>query len=192
MSRKMLWFVGAAMLAVALGGCGGSHATPQATFKTYRAAVQRNDWKTALGCLTPETHDVVVGGLLSAVAAASAIDQDAAALLDKHGIDRTQLVADFLAGALVNLSNPGEALGGGLRRCLDGIADKPTFVADATGWLEQNNQQASQFFGKVEEAELSNVQIDGDRATATVSAPVFRSGSSLRFKKIDGRWLIDL
>jgi hypothetical protein len=191
MSRRILWFVPAAMLAVALAGCGGPHATPKATFETWRTAVQGNDWKTALDCLTPETHDTLVGGLLLPVAAASVMNQDAAAVLDKHGVDRTQLASEFLTGALANLTDPNRVVGGGVRRCLDAIVDKPAFVGDAIAWYEQNSQQAAPFFANVEDAELSNVQIDGDCASGTVSVPVFGSDRSLQFKNIEGRWLID-
>jgi hypothetical protein len=192
MSRTILWFVAGAMLAVAVAGCGGPHATPRATFETCRSAVERKDWKTALECLTPETHDNVVGGLLVAVASASVMNEDAAAVLDKHGVDRTQLASEFLAGALANLIDPNRAAGGGVRRCLDAIVDKPAFVADAVGWLEQNSPHSVQPFGRIEEAELSDIQIDGDRAAGSVSVPVFGSDRSLRFRRIDGRWLIDL
>lgn len=191
MSTRILWFLSAAMAAVAAAGCGGAHATPQATFQTYRTALVRKDWKASLTCLTPQSRDTVVGGLMVAVASASVMNEEAAAVLEKHGIDRTQLVGDFLAGALANLASPGDALGEGVRRCLDKIADKPAFVGDAAGWLEQNSQQAGAYFGKVEGAELSSVEIDGDTAKGTLTLPVAGAKTALRFKRIEGRWLID-
>ncbi len=191
MSRRILWFVPGAMLMVALAGCGGPHASPQATFQTCQSASARKDWKAALDCLTPQTRDNVVGGLLVAVASASVMNEDAAAVLEKHGIDRNQLMGDFLAGAFANLGKPGDALGEGVRRCVDKIVDKPAFAGDASQWIEQHSQQAVDPFGKAREAELSDVRIEGDTASGTVSVPVVGNERSLRFKKIDGRWLID-
>ena len=191
MSGKTLCFVAAAMLAVTLAGCGGRQATPEGTFQTYQDAVAGKDWRTALSCLTPEAQDKIVAGLLGGVATASVMNQDAAALMEKHGVDRNQLVGDFLAGALANLGSPGEAIQEGMRQAVQSIADKPAFVGDAVTWLEQNGPQQTAYFGKVAEAQLSDVQIEGDVSTGKLSVPITGSGTSIRFKKIDGRWLID-
>ncbi len=51
------------------------------------------------------------------------------------------------------------------------IVDKPAFVGDAAGWLEQNSQRAADYFGKVEGAELSHVQIEGDTAQGPSACP---------------------
>jgi hypothetical protein len=40
-------------------------------------------------------------------------------------------------------------------------------------------------------AQLSDVQIDGDTATGKLSVPITGVGTSIRFKWIEGRWLID-
>jgi hypothetical protein len=191
MKRHSVLLIAAAAIGVSLAGC-GPHVTPQATFRTCQRAVARKDWKTSLDCLTPASQDRIVTGLLAALAAASVLDKDAAAALKKHGVDPQGLGLNFMAGALINLGNPREALAQGMRQTLATIADRPAFVADALSWLEQNNGQIADHLGKAADFELKDVDIDGDTATGTLSTPTLPKATSLRFKHAGGRWLIDL
>ena len=59
-------------------------------------------------------------------------------------------------------------------------------------WLEANNKEAQNKLAQAATAELSNVQVTGDTATGQLSVPIGGSGTSIRFRKIDGRWLIEL
>ena len=188
-----LMVTAALVLGVTLAGCEAPpYTTPESTFTIYRNAFAQKDWNTALGCLTPQSQDKVVAGLVFGVATASIMNRDAAALLEKHGVDRGQLMGNVMSGALANLADPNAAVEEGMRQCVDAIADKPAFVGDAMGWLEQNNQQVADNFAVTAAAQLSDVQIDGDTATGKLSVPIAGGRTSLQFKKIGGRWLIDL
>jgi hypothetical protein len=131
MAMRVLWFVPAVMLAAAMSGCDIPSATPQGAFRDYREAVVRKDWNASLAALTPEAQDKVAGGLLAGIAAASVLNKEAAGVLEKHGVDRGDLMKNLVAGAMANLTKPSEAIGEGMRRSLETIGDKPAFVGDA-------------------------------------------------------------
>ncbi|MFH1922127.1 MAG: hypothetical protein ABIP48_19865 [Planctomycetota bacterium] len=179
------------MFTVALAGCPGPGATPQGTFETYREAVVTKDWNTALGCLTPESQDKVVASLVVGLATASVMNQEAADVLGKHGVDRGELMGSLVGGALSNLLSPRDALGEGVKRSVETIADRPAFVDDAMRWLETNSPKLADKLFLAGGAQVSDVEINGDTATGKLSVPLPGGETSIRFKKINGRWLID-
>ena len=192
MKRLFVLATLAAASAATLAGCGGPHTTPQSTFAIYRDAVARKDWRAAFGCLTTQSQDKAVGGVVVAIATASIMNKDAAALLEKHGVDRGELVGNALGGVLGNLTSPGQAIAEGMRRSLDNVPDKPALFVDGMTWLETNNKKVADNLALAAGAQLSDVQINGDTATGKLSVPVAGGSASLRFKKVNGRWLIDL
>ena len=182
----------AALLGVGLTGCGGPYSSPEASFQTYRDAVAKKDWKSAMTALTPESSDKVVGGLMAIAALASVANQDAAAMLQRHGLNGKEMVGQVAAAALLNPAGAADAIGEAVKQYTGVIADKPAFVCDAVTWLEQNNKEAENKLAQAATAELSNVQVSGDTATGQLSVPIGGSDTSIRFRKIEGRWLIDL
>ena len=192
MMKRTLPAVLATLLGVALTGCGGPYSSPEATFQTYRDAVAKKDWKSAMTALTPESNDKVVGGLMAAAALSSTRNQDAAAVLQKHGLNGKEMVAQTAMAALTNPGRGREAVEENVRQYMNAVADKPAFVADVIAWLEANNKEAENKFTQAATAELSNVQVTGDTATGQLSVPIGGGGTSIRFRKIDGRWLIEL
>jgi len=177
--------------AATLAGCDGPRTAPESTFATYRDAVARKDWRIALDCLTTQSQDKAIGGVVVAIATASIINQDAAALLEKHGVNRGALVGNALGGALANLTSPGQAIAEGMRQSLDNVPDKPALFVDGMRWLEENNKKVADNLILAAGAQLNDVQINGDTATGKLSVPVAGGSTSLRFKKVNGRWLID-
>ena len=101
-------------------------------------------------------------------------------------------MGDVLGGALANLTNPREAAREGMRQSLEDVPDKPALFVDGMSWLETNNKNIADNLVLAAGAQLSDVQIDGDTATGKLSVPVARGSTSLRFKRVNGRWLIDL
>jgi hypothetical protein len=192
MMTRSLPAVLATLLGVALTGCGGPYSSPEATFETYRDAVAKKDWKSAMTALTPESNDKVVGGLMAVTALASIFNPDAAAVLQKHGLDTKEMLGKLAAAALTNPAGGQDAVAQNTRQYLDSIADKPAFVGDVVAWLEANNKEAENKLAQAATAELSNVQVTGDTATGQLSVPIGGSGTSIRFRKVDGRWLIEL
>jgi len=192
MTRPVAWVIPAILLNVVLAGCGGPYATPESSFRIYRDAIARKDWTTSLGCFTPQSQDKILAGLLAGVATASVGNKDAAAVLEKHGIDRRDLVGKLMGGALANLGNPREGFEEGVRRCLETIADRHAFVGDGMSWVEKNNRQVADNLVRAAQSQLSDVRVEGDSATGQLSVPMPGGETSLRFKRIDGRWLIDL
>lgn len=191
MAKRIALFAAAVMFAVALAGCPGPGETPQGTFQTYREAVVEKDWSAALDCLTRESQDKLVAGLLVGVATASVTNQEAADLLKKHGVDRGKLVGSLVGGALSNLLRPRDALDEGVKRSVQTIADRPAFVIDAMRWLETNSPKLADKLFLAATARVSDVEINGDAATGKLSVPLPGGETTIRFKKTGGRWLID-
>jgi len=192
MMKRSLPAVLATLLGVALTGCGGPYSSPEATFQTYREAVAKKDWQSAMTALTPESNDKVVGGLMVMAGAAAIFNPDAAAVLEKHGLNVKEMLGKLAAAAFTNPAGSQDAVAQNTKQYIDSIADKPAFVADVVVWLEANNKEAQNKLAQAATAELSNVQVTGDTATGQLSVPIGGSGTSIRFRKIDGRWLIEL
>jgi hypothetical protein len=191
MKRLLVLMTATVAFAAALPGCETSATTPHATFAAYREAVVRKDWKASLNCLTPQAQDKMLGGLVLGIAGASIFNGEAADLLEKHGIDRGGLVGNLLGGALAKLASPDETAEKGIRQSLQAIPDKPAFFAEGMAWLEENNKKAADTLLLAATAQLTDVEINGDTATGKLSAPI-AGNSTLRFAKVNGRWLIDL
>ena len=69
MNRLFLLATLAAASAATLAGC-GPHTAPESTFAIYRDAVARKDWRAALDCLTPQSQDKAVAGVVVGIATA--------------------------------------------------------------------------------------------------------------------------
>ncbi len=80
----------------------------------------------------------------------------------------------------------------GMRQSLDSVPDKPALFVDGMTWLETNNKKIADYLVLAAGTQLNDVQISGDTATGKLSVPVAGGSTSLRFKKVNGRWLIDL
>ena len=143
MKRLVALVMAAIASGVALSGCAGPYTTPQSTFAIHRDAVARKDWPTALGCLTTQSQDKVIAGLVVAIATASIVSNDAAAVLEKHGVDRKELMGNVVGGALSNLMSPREAVEKGMGKCLEKTPDKSAFFTDGMSWLEANNKRVA-------------------------------------------------
>lgn len=184
------------------GGLGGG-SSPEAVLQTAEAARKREDWQTYVGCHTPETHAAMVrmnlqnalslqaGKKLAELGGAGAVaqvEQKLKPLNDifaKHGISSADL------DRLVEMP-AGQEKEQAINALADRVSDKRGFAADMMAFSHKAMTQGAQ----VEEAEstIKSVTINGDRATAVVSAstgngPAFEVSMQLQ-RTTDG-WKID-
>jgi hypothetical protein len=187
-------------LAVTSVGCGGGgvdFTTPEASFQTLRMAAHHED--TALVCesLTPESQEMIVGGLVAmalGVRVQSGMAPDDAKLkeewaayepvLAKHGL--AEEAVQTLTPRLIFLSGPE-----GFPAFADDVTDKVGFMADMYDAMQTVGEVSfgEEFYEQLA-GELQDVKIDGDRATAVV---VTKSGESpLEFHRTATGWKLHI
>jgi hypothetical protein len=176
------------------GGSGGG-ATPEETFKSAQAAAEKNDYKAFMSTMTPESQETYAGMIAFGGAMVQAFAglggpegaEDAKKVkevLDKHGLtEETLKKADPTAADPI----------AGMKSLVEPVKDKPAFVADMMAALKSSKD----FKDKSplqKGTTLKDVKIDGDSAKGTIETEVEgkKESSPIGFKKIDGKWLIDL
>ncbi len=161
--------------------------SPEDAFKAVKAAGEKNDYKAACESLTPESRDMLGGGLVLAGMFAS-FGPDGKPVKDameKHGL--TEEVMKGSDGAPP--TDPIE----GMKQMLAPVKDRNQFVADmATAIASVPGGKAPPPFPA--DAELKDLKVDGDAATATVDYTLkgAKTSDPVTFKKADGKWLIDI
>ncbi|HTQ37963.1 MAG TPA: hypothetical protein VMJ32_02990 [Pirellulales bacterium] len=166
--------------------------TPEAAFGRYKTAMQSKDYKTAFAQTTPDSQEVLLGAMATTLNIIAALDQskepDIRKIFDTYGVKKLDL----------NTVGPNVDQKTVLKQLTADVKDKPACLADIYMWIENNASDKSQAtqaaFGNLIDAELADVKIDGDTATATAKT---RPGGvdksdTLKFKKIDGIWQLDL
>lgn len=156
--------------ALFLAGCGGA-STPQATFESFKTAMQNEDFETGFTYLTPESQEVMLSVMMMPIGMMKAFGQsppELDAVLEKHGID---------------LENGGED-------AIANVQDKGACFQDLLNVMKEQggNQDAKSPFDPEEfkDVTLTDVEIDGTSATG------MSGGEPVYFTQIDGKWLIDL
>ena len=147
-------------------------ATPEQAFEEFKAAMAKDNWKTALSCLTDESQEMMAGILGMAVGFATlneTLAPAANALMEKYGLD-PQGIGDS------------EEI------------DKTEFIVDAFTFLENNGQNSpgDGIKSTLGNATLADLTIDGDQAQAMLVDPSQQESEPIDFRQVDGRWFIQL
>ncbi len=200
----------ALVLVIAIGcvGCGSAkHDSPQAVYDAAKVAVQAKDFQKFCGCLTPESQDLMAGGMVMAgvmmkgmAVGMGAMGGDEAKakaekkfapvdeVLAKHGVSSEELEKE---GENMDVqADPKVAM----KKFSERIKDKPAFIGDMMKAMESLREDG-QGGGPADEftANLTDVKIEGDTASGTTAKPDAPDEKSpIHFKKVDGGWFIDL
>lgn len=180
-------------------GCGarGGGATPEEAFSNAKAAAERNDWKAVCNSMTEESQEMMAGGIafggmMMQVFAGLGGEEDAAKTakikqtMAKHG-----LTDAFLAK--INDDKSAKSPEERMKTMVEPINDHGQFIADMMAALAEVGDKDEQGpFTK--DATLTNVKIDGDAASGTIetSHGGNKQSEPIAFKKVGGRWLLDL
>ncbi len=197
-----LWMIVPLVLPLLSGG----YRSPEAVFAAARQASEREDWRSFCGCLTPPSRDLLAGGMVQNMAqiiaarkfastggtgAEQAVDAKFQPILDvlqRHRLDdeTVQRMAKELP------SMPSAADAERVDRVLAPIRDRNGFIADMIAALRQiaDGPGGGPFAAQ---SELTEVKIDGDRATGVVlsTARGFEEKQSIAFERTLGGWKID-
>ena len=172
--------------------------TPEAAFAAMQAAVDQKDWRTAAGCLTNESQETMTGGLLlvSGLMAVFGGDQAAelTAVMQEHGIEMPEPSFDFSEPTPEETSDSApeeEAPDSGM----PDIQDKAGFIEDMLTALEKMDEgKAGQMHEQWAAAELQDLEIDGESATAKMAIQTDEGAESqeIAFRQGEGGWLVHL
>jgi hypothetical protein len=153
----------------------------EAVFARSQQAAKAGDWETYLACLTDQTRDEMLGGLIFGSGMAALAGGDEAnvkfeALMAGFGVEAVEgEAADDPTQAFVNLAGQ--------------VENKAACWRALLAWMESHGQPLD--FD--EETTLGAVERNGDAAVAQVTLKR-RDGSSetmrWKFAKVNGAWLL--
>jgi hypothetical protein len=195
---------GLLIVTLATGGCSGgggsgAGATPQETFDAMKAAAVKKDWGGMVACMTPQTQEMMLGGMAMMVQFMGAMPggdkfKGAADILTRHGakLDAKPDMSSLVGGPDAK-ANPQEAL----KKVVGDVKDKPACLAEVMAWLEKNGDEKTKSGMNSEQmanSTLTDVKIEGDKATAKITSKIGGKDESqdVHFQKIDGRWYADM
>ncbi len=189
-ARAMVWAMGAALIFPLVALAAGGASSPEGVFENFKTAMKSKDYKSGFAQMTPDSQDMMLGGLAMAMSMGFGIDPEKAAdaqkVVEKYGVkkmDPTKI-------------QPGQDPRTMVKETIADVKDKPACFADMMSWMETNasGKDRAEKMEAYSHAELSDLKTAGDTATANVK--VKRNGeensSPMSFKKIDGSWYIDL
>jgi hypothetical protein len=194
----------AGAIVLSLAGCGstgsstpGGGATPQAVFENFKTATQAKDYQKASAQTTPESQDMLLGGIAVVMRMMAMFDPNQGAevqkILDKHGVEKLDM------NAPPDTKDP-KAM---MTRMVSGVKDKPACIGELMAWMEKNGNKktdgGAMTFGpgpdadKFADATLEDVKIDGPSATGTIKSKKAndKMHDEAKFKKIGELWFID-
>jgi len=169
----------------------GGAETPEAAFAAFQEAAQEKDWKAVAELLTPESQESMAAGMIFIASFMAAFDEgkgkELEQLLKKHGLD-----PDAAKGPD---AEEAASLEQALKAAVGPIKDKPALIAEMIGWLDENAEGAggssfAEGFGSIASAKLSDLSIEGDTATGTVTGE--DESGPIEFRRLNGRWLIHI
>jgi hypothetical protein len=191
--RFVALIVAASLLAAAaIAADAPKAATPEAAFENFKASAAKKDYKSLFNTITPDSQDVLVGGMALNLQVMAMMDPakyaDGKKLLQKHGVkelDPTQM--QFSATRLLPL----------MKETAAGVKDKPACFTEIQEWAEKNVPDAKANAGKIADiasSKLSDVKTSGDTATANLK--VTQDGKEsppqpIIFKKMGEAWYVD-
>jgi hypothetical protein len=203
-SQRMIVF-GAMLLLV---GCGKASSTtnadfssPEATLATAKAAVADNDYRTFAACFTPGGQEtmaagfVMIGGMMQFMMAqddenpekGKASAAKIKKVLEDHGVtegSRPKITLDMSADR--------ESQNKELRKLSEPVKDKPAFIADFIGVMQEVGDKPD---ARIIEssAALKDLNIEGDTAQATLvqTREMKETTTPINYKKIGQDWKID-
>ena len=200
---RRTFVAGLLIVAVAAGGCsrgsaGLAGATPQETFDAMKAAALKKDWSGMISCMSPQTQEMMLGGMAMMVEFMGAMPgggdkmKGATDILTRHGakLDTSGLIG---GGGDPTKPNPQEAL----KKLTGNVKDKPACLAELMAWFDKNgDDKAKGGMGpdQISNSTLSDVKIEGDKATGKIASK--KNGKdetqNVQFQKIDGKWYADM
>jgi hypothetical protein len=181
------------------------YGSPEAVFAAATQAAEREDWRSFCGCLTPPSRDALASSMIhnvshiatarsfasaSGIGAGQAVDAKIQPILDvlqRHRLDDETVKR--MASELPWMPTTSDVAK--MDQALAPIRDRNGFIADMIAALRQvDNRPGPTPFAA--QSELTEVKIDGDRATGMVVSTDSGLGGkqSIAFQRSGGGWKI--
>ncbi len=166
------------------------NASPEDAYKAFASAMKDKDFKKGFAQVTPDSQDMLIGGLAISIPYMPVNDptkrDEAQKILDKYGVkkmDPTKMT-------------PGQGPQAIMKDMAGDVKDKPACIADLMDWMQKNSSQpgaGEQKFQAMGDSQLADVKISGDTATGNVKIKVGDKEESkpLDFKKVGDSWYLD-
>ena len=167
-----------------------------------KAAAAKKDWTGMVSCMTPETQELMLGGMTMMVQFMGMMPgsgdkmKGGLEFLTRYGVklDAAPKMPDFTAGLDPFKANPQDAM----KKVTADVKDKAACLGELMAWLEKNgdeNTKSSMNSDQDLGSTLADVKIDGDTATGKLTVQErwqeFNPGTC-QVKKIDGKWYADM
>jgi hypothetical protein len=202
-SRK--WKCGAAIVCLAIAisqvGCsdseeadgGAGNESPDKVFAVLVKALDDQEFSAALQCMTEDGGKAMVGTVIivtSDQAESEFTDEEVAkkytVVLEKYGVGKKDLEPKDFSRPIHR--DERIMIAGGK------VSDRAAFATEMVKAMEEAGDKrfSKSPFGS--EAKLTDVEIDGDTATATAVGMRNEKEAKreVEFKKVDGKWLVEL
>jgi len=166
-----------AVAAVLLVGCGGSNSSPEAVFGAAKKAAETKDWKGFYGCCDPENALQMLAGMVMAAGFSVMQDKEGEKelkeLLRRHGLE----------------SDKPSAMKGDSKPDLATVKDPAACFGDLMAFCEKKSKSADMNTMMRLQGDLTDVKIDGDKATGTVA---LKNGpkTPIAFVRLNGSWYL--
>jgi hypothetical protein len=183
----------------------GGYGSPEAAFAAATQAAQREDWRTFSACLTPPSRDALASSMIhnvshiatarsfasaSGIGAGQAVDAKVQPILDvleRHSLDDETVKR--MASELPWMPTASDVAK--MDQALAPIRDRNGFIADMIAALRQIDNRP-EVTPLAAQSELTDVKIDGDRATGMVVSSDGGPGGKqpITFQRSGGGWKI--
>jgi hypothetical protein len=189
-SRAILMAMAAALMFPLAARAAGGASTPEGVFENFKTAMKNKDYKSGYAQMTPDSQDMMLGGLAISMTMGPNADPAKAAeaqkVADKYGVKKID----------VTKLQPGQDPASLVKESVADVKDKAACFADMMTWMENNaaGKDRAEKMEAYSRAELTDLKIEGDIANGMVKLK--RNGQEnsnpMSFKKIGGNWYIDL
>ena len=196
-----------AMVILPCVGCGGAGKTPESIFERAKSSAQDKDYKTFVDCFTPESQDSLAKVMVQAaaglmmlkdmpsmpgapgggqIAKMEALLPEVEAILERHDISSEDLSQ---GGGMFGMMGMGDS--SEIDSIVDGIKNKPAFIGDMMDAMEELGEDAQSVEGSFV-GELTEVEINGERATGKITNLPNGGDGDIEFHKTSEGWRIHL
>jgi len=169
--------------------------TPEEAFAQIREAIIKEDWETALVCMTAEGREAIVGACLAMISL-RVPESSGKELAEKFA------PAEKLREVMAKVETVFKLKGKAKKEDTDAlrheltelVEDQAGFMQAVTKEFEDHKLFREAWFVHVEKQELEDVEVDGENAKAKLHH-TFENGASgyepMTFRRKDGIWLLD-
>lgn len=164
--------------------------SPESVFRAFQDAVGEEKWVEAFVFLTPESQDIMIGQAVFAASVSTLGDPEKSKEVQSLA---KQYNIDLESAKKPKTTDPVETM----QQLAARVENKPAAFAALVGWMEKNppegEQQAESIAQSIRKSKLtSQPNVEGDRATATLSTPQREKDQPIAFLRKDGKWYVDL